>query len=128
MSTRRRPRPDTASADSHEPAHESSDAPPTDPRLEEATREWFDLLACSDQSYEHRTAVANAGAKVWSIRSELLADSGEHDAARKAASTANELSSLAVKLDMSAVVDRVTALETMLRQSRNDATRLATLK
>lgn len=100
----------------------------TDPRLTDATRQWFALLSVSDSSYEHQTATARACAKVWAIRAELLADAGKHDAARKAASTANEQSSLAVKLDMSAVVDRVTALEAMLRQSRNDATRLGTLK
>jgi hypothetical protein len=109
-------------------ADEAEDIEECDPRLEEAKAAWFALLDADDASYEHHTAIARAGSKVWAIRAELLVDAGEHDAARKAASTSNELSQLAVKLDMSAVVDRVTKMENLLRQARGDATKLATLK
>lgn len=123
-----RPRPHSSDDDDDDLVIDDGADIADDPRLLEAQAEWFKLQADTSPSYEHQTAVARASSRLWAVRAELLAHKGDHDASRKAASTSNECAQLAVKLDMSAVVDRVTALELALRQARSDATELATLK
>lgn len=108
-----------------------SELPPKvadDPKVDAAREEYEALLADDETSFEHHRKLALAGRKYWSLAANQLQQAGEHDAARKAASTANEFAAEAHKLERDSVVDRVAAIEAALQQSRQDATRLSKLK
>lgn len=95
--------------------------------IEAAEREHRELLAVDDQSSAHLRRVALAEARKWSLRADLSHRDGEHGAARKAATTANEAARHAERIAGNAVLDRVAALEAAMAKGRSLGSRLREL-
>lgn len=76
-----------------------------------AVAEHRELFEQRDDSYAHLRRVHLAAERVWVLRSSLCFERDQHDAARKAATTANEHARQAARLERDSLADRVAALE-----------------
>lgn len=92
-----------------------------DTRVAEATAVHLELMAVDDRSFAHRRRVALAASAVWSLEAHRLRVAGDHDAARKAASTANESEKLAAQLEKDSAHDRLAELEGLVKAARQGA-------
>jgi len=76
-------------------------------------------LAVRDGDYAHLRKTHLAASLVWNLRSTMMFERGNHDAARKAATTANEHAALAAKLERDSLADRVRELEEGVNHGRS---------
>lgn len=96
--------------------------------IQAADAEHRRLLADPSSEYSHLRQTHLAGSLAWTLRSTLCFELGLHDAARKAASTADDHAKMAAKLEQASAIDRLNELEKMLKGARRDAERLAKLR
>lgn len=87
--------------------------------LEKAEAVHAELFASSSEAYAHLRAVHLAAERVWVLRSSICYVSDLHDAARKAATTANEHARQAARLERDSLADRVAALEAEMELGRD---------
>ena len=110
-----------------EPVEPEQPAKAIDPlasRVAEATLVHLELMAIDDRSFAHRRRVARAASAVWSLEAHRLRLAGDHDAARKAASTANEAEKLAAQLEKDSAHDRLAELEELVKAARQGAAKM----
>lgn len=110
-----------------EPVEPEQPAKAIDPlasRVAEATLVHLELMAIDDRSFAHRRRVALAASAVWSLEAHRLRLAGDHDAARKAASTANEAEKLAAQLEKDSAHDRLAELEELVTAARQGAAKM----
>lgn len=107
----------------------SDDAPPTKPSaLDSAEATLATLRESTDTTQGHLRLVALATAKVWHLRSDLAAKSGDPDMARKYSTSATEQDLLAARLEKESLADRVSEIERRLDATRKRGAELADLE
>lgn len=84
-----------------------------------AVGEHRELLEVRDGDYGTLRRQHLAAELVWTLRAALCFERGDHDAARKAATTGNEHARQAARLERDSLADRVAALETEVQRRRS---------
>jgi hypothetical protein len=87
--------------------------------IDAAVTEHRELLDVRDGDYAQLRRTHLAAERVWTLRAALCFERAQHDAARKASTTANEHGRLAARLERDSIADRVAALEAEVQLRRS---------
>lgn len=134
VASHQRPAPNAAQPPAQAPS--AAQPPEADPVVAQLERDIEDatqrhralLMKVEGADYAHLRRTHLAAQLVWTLRSDLCFRQGDHDAARKAATTADEHGKHAARLERDNIVDRIAALELELQLTRSLGRELAELE